>query len=72
MKRHQVLAIGIVEAVGVGSRAAETPKVGVDWPQFRGIRASGVADGFPLAQAWDVPSGRGRSVEDRDPGPRPR
>src|SRR4029453_64865 len=68
MKRRQVLVIGIIVAVGIGARAAETPKVGVDWPQFRGIRASGVADGFALAQAWDVPSGRGVRWKTAIPG----
>ena len=59
MKRRQVFAIGLVVAIGVGAHAAGTPKPGVDWPQFRGIRAGGVAEGFPLAEAWDIPSGRG-------------
>jgi outer membrane protein assembly factor BamB len=31
----------------------------VDWPQFRGIRAAGIAEGFPVAETWDVASGRG-------------
>ena len=39
MTLRQVLGIGLVVAVGVGAHAAETPKTGVDWPQFRGIRA---------------------------------
>jgi len=59
MHVRQVIAIGLVVAAGIGAQAAGTPKPGVDWPQFRGIRAGGVAEGFPLAEAWDVPSGRG-------------
>jgi len=58
-KQRQVFALGLVMAVGVALHAAGTPKPGVDWPQFRGIRADGIADGFPLASAWDIPSGRG-------------
>src|SRR5262249_10133959 len=35
-------------------RSAPDPKPGVDWPSFRGIRASGVADGFQTLTTWDV------------------
>ena len=59
MKRRQVFAVGLAVVIGVGAHAAGTPKPGVDWPQFRGIRADGIAEGFPLAAAWDIPSGRG-------------
>jgi outer membrane protein assembly factor BamB len=38
--------------------AAGTPKPGVDWPQFRGIRASGIAEGFTLPATWNVTSGQ--------------
>ena len=68
MKRRQVFAIGLVVAIGVGAHAAGTPKPGVDWPQFRGIRAGGVAEGFPLAEAWDIPSGRGVRWKTAIPG----
>ena len=68
MKRRQVFAVGLVVAVGVGAHAAGTPKPGVDWPQFRGIRAGGVAEGFPLAEAWDIPSGRGVRWKTAIPG----
>jgi outer membrane protein assembly factor BamB len=30
----------------------------VDWPAFRGARASGVAEGFALPTTWDVPANR--------------
>ncbi len=33
------------------------PRPGVDWPSFRGIQASGVADGYPSAVRWNVPAG---------------
>jgi hypothetical protein len=61
-------ALGLVVALGVGAHAADTPKPGVDWPQFRGIRANGVAEGVPLADAWDVPSGRGVKWKTPIPG----
>jgi outer membrane protein assembly factor BamB len=40
-------------------RPAADPRPGVDWPSFRGIRASGVAEGFPAPATWDVPAGKG-------------
>jgi outer membrane protein assembly factor BamB len=30
-------------------------RAGVDWPQFRGPRASGIAEGFPAPTSWSVP-----------------
>ena len=30
-----------------------------NWPSFRGVRGSGVADGQPTPAAWDVPKGTG-------------
>lgn len=35
------------------------PKPGSDWPSFRGILASGVAEGFPTLTAWDIPKKQG-------------
>ncbi|HEX2465361.1 MAG TPA: PQQ-binding-like beta-propeller repeat protein [Thermoanaerobaculia bacterium] len=37
--------------------SAEEARPGIDWPGFRGIRASGVAEGFPTAASFDVASG---------------
>jgi outer membrane protein assembly factor BamB len=33
---------------------ATAPRPGVDWPQFRGIRASGIDDRHPAPSTWDV------------------
>ena len=68
MHLRQVFAIALVVAGGVGAQAAGTPKPGVDWPQFRGIRAGGVAEGFPLTAAWDMSSGRGVRWKTAIPG----
>ena len=38
-----------------GLSGATAPRPGVDWPQFRGIRASGIDDRHPAPAAWDVP-----------------
>jgi outer membrane protein assembly factor BamB len=37
--------------------AARAPKPAIDWPQFRGIDASGIAEGFSLPTTWDAKSG---------------
>ena len=34
--------------------ASTAPRPGIDWPQFRGIVASGVAEGAPLPATWNV------------------
>ena len=53
-------ALGLcVLAATASVRPAADAKPGVDWPSFRGIRAAGVADGFPTATTWDVPAGKG-------------
>lgn len=59
--RHALvlLALGTLTFAGAGALAAGDAKPGVDWPQFRGIRAGGVADGYAVAQTWDVQSGQG-------------
>jgi outer membrane protein assembly factor BamB len=40
-------------------RSAVDPKPGVDWPSFRGIRGTGVADGFKTPTTWSVPENKG-------------
>ena len=37
--------------------AAQEPRSGVDWPQFRGIRASGVAEGLVTPVSWNAETG---------------
>ena len=51
------MCVGCAVAVLAVSAAPDIdPKPGVDWPSFRGIRGAGIADGFPTAATWDVPS----------------
>jgi outer membrane protein assembly factor BamB len=40
-------------------QSANDPKPGVDWPSFRGIRASGAAEGYPTLIKWDVAGNEG-------------
>src|SRR5687767_12258612 len=42
-----------------GASGAARPRPGVDWPQFRGIRAIGVDDTRPTPTTWDVPKNQG-------------
>lgn len=39
------------------SVAAQEPRGGVDWPQFRGIHAGGIADGFKTPLRWNGETG---------------
>ncbi|MDX1934420.1 MAG: PQQ-binding-like beta-propeller repeat protein [Capsulimonadales bacterium] len=41
---------------------------GDHWPSFRGANASGVADGTPVASAWDVEAGRNVQWKTAIPG----
>jgi outer membrane protein assembly factor BamB len=50
-----------------GVSGATAPRPGVDWPQFRGIRASGIDDQHPAPATWDV--ARNQSVRWKVPIP---
>ncbi len=42
----------------LGSDAgAQEPRLGVDWPQFRGVSAGGVAEGFEAPVRWNAETG---------------
>jgi outer membrane protein assembly factor BamB len=41
----------------IRAAAASAPRPGVDWPQFRGIKASGIAEGFSLPTTWNAADG---------------
>ena len=40
-----------------GAIAGIAPRPGVDWPQFRGISATGISEGTPTPSAWNVAAG---------------
>lgn len=50
------LAATLVQAALSGAAA---PRPGVDWPQFRGIRAAGSDDHHPAPTTWDVAAKQG-------------
>jgi outer membrane protein assembly factor BamB len=68
LRRMSAIALACVVTSGAGVHTAGAPKPGVDWPQFRGIRASGVGEGFALAESWDVAGGRGVKWKTAIPG----
>ena len=56
--RLPILLFLSVFSVTLTVRSAE-PKPGSDWPSFRGIHASGVAEGFPTLTTWNIPKKQG-------------
>src|SRR3712207_4281597 len=65
-----VLATVAVTAFTIGHvvRGASAPRPGVDWPQFRGIRAAGIADGVRLPVTWNIGEGKGVAWRTAIPG----
>jgi outer membrane protein assembly factor BamB len=55
-------------AVQTYPAAAREPRPGVDWPQFRGIRATGTADSHPTPAKWNVAAGQGVAWKTPVPG----
>lgn len=66
--RRRPVALGVCAACVVLALAAgllapraapssQGPRPGIDWPSFRGNRASGVAEGFATPVRWNVPAG---------------
>ena len=50
-------AVAVILAATALTGAPAAPKPGVDWPQFRGIAAAGVAEGFSLPTTWNAVDG---------------
>lgn len=58
MRRYIASSASALLACALAISAASAPRPGVDWPQFRGIAAAGVAEGFSLPTEWNVAEGR--------------
>lgn len=43
----------------IGASGASNARPGIDWPQFRGIRASGIDEKHPAPQTWSVETKQG-------------
>ena len=57
-RRVSVLSAAIATSLlmlQLGTDGAARPRPGVDWPQFRGIRAIGVDDKHAAPTTWDLP-----------------
>lgn len=54
---RSVLALSVLLLGTVLAGAPSAPRAGVDWPQFRGISAGGVADGAALPDKWNAADG---------------
>jgi outer membrane protein assembly factor BamB len=56
VKRASILAAAVAAAVSLqnGVSGSSRPRPGVDWPQFRGIRAAGVDDSKPAPESWNI------------------
>ena len=54
MRRYVSAAASAVLVYTLSLSAATAPRPGKDWPQFRGIAAAGIAEGYSLPAEWDV------------------
>jgi len=52
----------------VQGRGEVAPRPGVDWPQFRGIAASGIAEGFSVPATWNAATGTNVAWKTAIPG----
>ena len=56
--RLRLLALGVPSlCVLAAYGTAQQPRSGAEWPQFRGVGASGIAEGFPAPTRWDARTG---------------
>ena len=56
--RFRILTLACVIGLGVAPiGGANAGRAGIDWPQFRGIGASGVSEGRPMPVTWNVAAG---------------
>ena len=61
-------ALACALAVPPPPASAAAPRAGRDWPQFRGISASGIAEGRPTPATWSVAEGKGVAWRTAIPG----
>jgi len=57
MRSPALAAAAVLLAGSVTTSAPAAPRPGVDWPQFRGIAAAGIAEGFSLPATWNAATG---------------
>ena len=66
----RALTLGLLVTVAALAQphAATAPRPGIDWPQFRGIAANGVAEGAPLPATWNVAESKNVAWKTTVPG----
>jgi len=56
--RVRIVTLACILGLAVPAvRGDNAGRAGVDWPQFRGIGATGVSEGRPIPAVWNVPAG---------------
>jgi outer membrane protein assembly factor BamB len=58
----------LVAGLWLAPQAAVAPRPGVDWPQFRGIRAQGIAEGHATPVTWNLAKGEAVAWKTPVPG----
>jgi outer membrane protein assembly factor BamB len=61
-----VASIGLI--VFATLHAASAPRPGTDWPQFRGISAQGIAEGYSVPATWNAATGENVVWKTKIPG----
>lgn len=54
-----IAAAGVAVCLHTGTSGAANARPGVDWPQFRGIRAAGIDDKHPAPSIWNIEKKQG-------------
>jgi outer membrane protein assembly factor BamB len=57
MQRARPIVVAVLATSIAIAAAPRAVKPGVDWPQFRGIDANGIAEGFSLPATWNPATG---------------
>jgi outer membrane protein assembly factor BamB len=57
MRRLSLSVVLLFTAALNPMRGATAPRPGTDWPQFRGIAAAGIAEGFSVPTTWNAADG---------------
>jgi outer membrane protein assembly factor BamB len=68
MHRTRASIVVLITVALSAPRAATGARPGVDWPQFRGIAASGVAEGFSIPATWNAATGANVAWKTAIPG----
>jgi outer membrane protein assembly factor BamB len=68
MRRTMGSILVLTIASLVQGSGAVAPRPGIDWPQFRGIAANGVAEGFSIPATWNAATGANVAWKTAIPG----